>query len=553
MRSKPFTASDTATSTKTDDAWIEGANEESASRADGAWPSRPWRVFGLPRVARFIVFLNAFGLVILFLGALFLSGMQRELIGARQELLRAEGEVISLVLAESAPPDALQLDPTLARAVVRRFSERVPARILLFDPSGQLVADTQLLRDEIVDEPLPPPENSALDRFWRKARSTIRSLAPETWIPGNPRRGARDRTLKNEVAAALEGDVRQTVRLNGEGGLIVSVSLPIKRIQAILGALTLESGGVDEIVRAERRAILPFFMMGLLVSVVSAALLSFRIAAPLRRLAQAAEQVRPGRIRVEIPDYTPRRDEIGELSGALRSMTATLYDRIDAIEAFAADVAHELKNPLTSLKSAVDTLERAAKPEQRARLIEIARHDVRRIDRLITDISNASRLDAELGREEMQVVSCGRLLHDVVQHEQASRNLALGYVGPRKNLWVRARAEPLARVFRNLIDNAVSFTPKGGVVTVLAGEAASRRRPEIEIAVEDEGPGVPERNLETIFERFYTDRPEHDGFGANSGLGLSICRQIVEAHGGRIWAENRPRGGARFVVRLPAA
>jgi two-component system sensor histidine kinase ChvG len=316
-------------------------------------------------------------------------------------------------------------------------------------------------------------------------------------------------------------------------------------------------------VEAERFAILKVFLIAAGVMVVLSVLLAGTIADPMRRLADGAERVRRRiRARVEIPDFTKRGDEIGHLSGTLREMTNALYSRIDAIESFAADVAHELKNPLTSLRSAVETLPLARTEESRARLLAVIHHDVQRLDRLISDISDASRLDAELQRQESAPVDIMTLLNTVVavanevkRDDDVTVSLAFEGGGPLA-FAVPGHDSRLGQVVDNLIENARSFSPPGGKVRI----TCRRVRSTIDIIVDDDGPGVREEALEKIFERFYTDRP-HQGFGQNSGLGLSISKQIVEAHGGRIWVENRVAVtaggetevfGARFTVRLPA-
>jgi two-component system sensor histidine kinase ChvG len=316
-------------------------------------------------------------------------------------------------------------------------------------------------------------------------------------------------------------------------------------------------------VEAERLAIVKVFLVAAAVMVVLSMLLAGTIAGPVRRLADGAERVRRRiRSRVEIPDFTRRRDEIGELSGALREMTNALYTRIEAIESFAADVAHELRNPLTSLRSAVETLPLAKTDESRRRLLEVIEHDVKRLDRLISDISDASRLDAELQRQEAAQVDLVKLLDALVtaanevRTDDVTVTLAFEAGGPAAFM-VPGQDSRLGQVVSNLIDNARSFSPPGGTVRV----TCRRLKNAVEIMVDDDGPGIRPEALDKIFERFYTDRP-HQGFGQNSGLGLSISKQIVEAHGGSIRVENRtsvvalgqePRVlGARFVVRLPA-
>jgi two-component system sensor histidine kinase ChvG len=345
------------------------------------------------------------------------------------------------------------------------------------------------------------------------------------------------------------------------------VALPVQRFRSVRGALLLstQGGDIDAIIASERFALLQVFIVAALVMMILSLFLAGAIVGPVRRLADAAERVRWGsHSRQEIPDFTARSDEIGHLSGALRDMTHALYNRIDAIESFAADVAHELKNPLTSLRSAVETLPLAKKPESAQRLMSIIQHDVRRLDRLISDISDASRLDAELARGEAEPVNMARLVEAVVsvanERRHAGEPLIALTVEPHAlkgdAFWVLGHDSRLGQVINNLIDNARSFSPPDSTVRVVL----RRRRGWIEVVVEDDGPGIPPHALDRVFERFYTDRPEQ-GFGQNSGLGLSISRQIVEAHRGTIKAENLPgppdpegeptRLGARFTIRLP--
>jgi two-component system sensor histidine kinase ChvG len=369
-----------------------------------------------------------------------------------------------------------------------------------------------------------------------------------------------------EVSQALNGQNARKVRINERGDVIVSVAVPVQRFRAVRGALMLSTQGadIDDMVEAERLAILQVFLVAAGVTVLLSILLAGTIAEPVRRLADAAESVRRRiRTRVEIPDFTRRRDEIGHLSGTLRDMTNALYSRIEAIESFAADVAHELKNPLTSLRSAVETLPVAKTDESRARLLSIIQHDVRRLDRLISDISDASRLDAELQRQETAPVDLAKLLSTLVTvANEVKRDDGVHVTlrfdgGGMRAFQVPGHDSRLGQVVDNLIVNARSFSPPGGTVRVTCRRVKSH----IEIFVDDDGPGVRSDALDKVFERFYTDRP-HQGFGQNSGLGLSISKQIIEAHGGAIWVENRigaegPDGtpqvlGAHFVVRLPA-
>jgi two-component system sensor histidine kinase ChvG len=353
--------------------------------------------------------------------------------------------------------------------------------------------------------------------------------------------------------------------------MIVSVAVPIQRFRTPQGALLLSTlgGDIDKIVQAERLAIVRVFLVAALVMIVLSVFLAGTIAGPVKRLASAAERVRyRADRREELPDFSDRDDEIGHLSTAFRDMTDALYDRMEAIERFAADVAHELKNPLTSLRSAVETLPIAKSPDQQQRLMSVIQHDIRRLDRLISDISDASRLDAELQRQDLDQIDIGTMLNTITRAQNEvhgdDARISLVLDEPAKapgRLKLKGHDLRLGQVFTNLIDNARSFTPPKGEVRV----QVRRAKDHIEVAVEDDGPGIRADAMERVFERFYTDRPGENSFGQNSGLGLAISKQIVEAHDGEIWAENRMspvhKGtdgkaevlGARFVVRLPAA
>jgi len=447
--------------------------------------------------------------------------------------------------------------------ILRRLITPTRTRARIYDRDGTLIVDSLHLysRGQILGFDLPPPpagneSPSLFDRVWR----TVNLWLQDSDLPHYRELGDANGNGYPEVAEALGGASNSIVRVNDQGELIVSVAVPIQRFRVLRGALLLstQGGDIDNIVHAERLAIVRVFVVAASVTILLSFLLAGTIAAPLRRLAEAADRVRHRvRSRPEIPDYSRRRDEIGHLSQAVREMTGALYDRMDAIESFAADVAHELKNPLTSMASAMEMMARARDEETRTRLMEIVRGDVKRIDRLITDISDASRLDAELSREVPEPVDLSRLLATIVEiyrmtDPQRGVTLALDDELPAGTR-VLGRDERLGQVFRNLIDNAISFSPENGKVTVTA-----RQREHIAtVTVEDEGPGIPPDNLESIFERFYTERPA-DTFGKNSGLGLSIARQIAASAGGRVRAENRGLnaeggGGAQLIVELPVA
>jgi two-component system sensor histidine kinase ChvG len=341
---------------------------------------------------------------------------------------------------------------------------------------------------------------------------------------------------------------------------VLSVAIPVQRYKQVLGAVMLStgSGEIEEEVRTVRLELLRIFSVALLVTVLLSFYLAGTIVRPIRRLAGAAERTRGRRARVEIPDFTHRGDEIGDLSGSLREMTDALWQRMSAIESFAADVAHEIKNPLSSLRSAVETAVRIEDPAKQRRLMAIILDDVERLDRLITDISDASRLDAELGRLEVAPVDIAAMLDALADLHESTRtegapHLVLEVTDRGRPLIVPGIETRLSQVFGNLIANAVSFSPPLGEIRL----TARRDGRAVLVTVEDQGPGIPDDKLTAIFDRFYTERPLGEKFGTHSGLGLSISKQIVEAHRGMIWAENRKDTsgagvGARFCVRLPA-
>ena len=560
--------------------------------------------YGASSLTRRIVILNLIGLAILVSGILYLNQFRAGLIDAKVQSLLTQGEIIAGALAASAGADTdrvqldterlleseagqspgdddvlgdsleFTIDPERAAPILRRLVKPTGSRARIYGRNGELIldSDTFYSRGEVLRYDLPPPEAEkpdALTSFWQAVKTRMRQYD----LPLYSEIGGDNGKAYPEVASALTGTSVPIVRVNDKGELVVSVAVPVQRMRAVLGVLLLSTrgGDIDNIVAAERWAIVRVSLFAAAVTVVLSVILANTIAGPVQRLAGAAERVRHSvRARAEIPDFTYRTDEIGHLSGALRDMTQALYRRIDAIESFAADVAHELKNPLTSLRSAVETLPLAKTEESRERLVEIIQHDIRRLNRLITDISDASRLDAELAREDARPVDIAELLrttvslfNDIHRDDTPEVVLDIAYSSGARPYKAIGHDSRLSQVVTNLLDNAISFSPPGGTVSV----SARRVGTDIQITVEDEGPGIPPENLERIFERFYTDRPQ-ENFGQNSGLGLNISRQIIVAHGGRLWAENRPSanlvgrsagaaerksGGARFVIRLPAA
>ncbi len=542
-------------------------------------------------LTRRIVSLNIAGLLALVASILYLSQFRAGLIDARAQSLLVQAEIIAGAIAASATvqtnsltidPDRLadlkdgdtlkgpdedsQLDfpinPERVAPVLRTLISPTKTRARIYDPNGGLLLDSRTLENVIRFE-LPPPVTTP--NIYERSVIAVRTWLNRGDLPLYRELGDSGLGYQ-EVADALKNHKRSMVRVNARGEVIVSVAVPVLRSRTIHGALILSTQGddIDQMVTAERLAILKVGGVASAVMIVLSLLLASTIAGPVRRLADSAERVRRRiKTRVEIPDFTLRRDEIGHLSGALRDMTDALYNRIEAIEMFAADVSHELKNPLTSLRSAVETMPLARNETSRARLLAVIEHDVKRLDRLISDISDASRLDAELQRQDMAPVDLRRLLTTLASVANEARlghdvGVEARFEGRSVNdaFWVPGHDSRLGQVISNLLSNAQSFSNPGGKVRILC----RRVRSEIEIVVDDDGPGIRPDALERVFERFYTDRP-HQGFGQNSGLGLSISKQIIEAHGGRVWAENRPGPkdadgeptvtGARFVVRLP--
>jgi two-component system, OmpR family, sensor histidine kinase ChvG len=630
------------------DAQREPAISAPAGRVRGARVKLRVRLLWRAIVSRFsssltrrIVVLNLGGLLVLVVGFLFLNQFRADIIEARTQSLRTQGEIIAAAIAASAAVETnsitidteklLQLAPgeTASPAVgedesiefsinperigpvLRRLVTPTRTRARIYDRDGLLLLDSRalssrgvILRPDTSDS--GAEDTTRLERLWIAVKRWFvpvkKKRIDEPWI-GNAK-------SHPEVDRALHGEAISVVRINSDGETIVSVAVPIQRMVTVRGALLLstQGGDIDAVIASERWAILRFFLVLAVVMFVLSMSLAGTIAEPVRKLAEAAERVRRGiKSRQQIPDFTTRSDEIGHLSHALRDMTQALYNRIDAIESFAADVAHELKNPLTSLRSAVEILPRVKAGPSHDRLLDVIQHDVRRLDRLISDISDASRLDAELARNDAEPIDLIALLRAVVSMAEDSprrngvkvrllvegANRAPGKNNPIHGHYrVLGHDSRLAQVMTNLIDNARSFSEPGGEVRValhrLPGQLGEGERGDeidrVLISVEDDGPGIPPAAIDRIFERFYTDRP-NQGFGQNSGLGLSISRQIIEAHGGRIWAENRPAAsssgtagssalaggglaekssdeddklvrhgaGARFVISLPAA
>lgn len=515
-------------------------------------------------LTRQILIVNVVGLGLFAGGALYLNQFRSGLIETRIASLTTQAEIIASAIAFTSARglDVTQINPAIAAQILNRLVLPTQTRARLFRADGLLIVDS---RQKILPEPvrsftLEAPRLSQrlaerIEQFYSSLSSKLSAWRRPLYREIEDKRGAEF----VEVTLALRGYPANTVRENSMGEPILSVAVPVQRFKMVLGGLmlTTEAGDINEIVSAERRSILEVFLVALLIGVIMSVVMAGTIVRPIRRLADAAENVRNREGgRSTIPDFSKRNDEIGDLSAVLADMTAALYDRIDANEHFAADVAHEIKNPLSSISSAVESMPRAKDQETRDKLLGILQDDVRRMDRLISDISQASRLDAQLSRAPVEPVELASLLSALIEIFTETREnmpkIRLD-ISPHERFIVMGGEGRIGQVMRNLLENAASFSPPGGMITV----SLKRSGRDVQVIIEDEGPGIPEENLETIFERFYTERPHGEAFGRHSGLGLSISRQITQAYGGSLTAENRKDAdgkvlGARFIVKFRA-
>ncbi|MDX2289271.1 MAG: stimulus-sensing domain-containing protein [Hyphomicrobiaceae bacterium] len=597
-------------------AWLQAA--VSACRRDGpvrralvAWFNRQPLVKFISRsLLRRIVVSNLLGFVILFAGIVYLSLNSSWLINAKREALRIQGEIIAAAIAGDAKvvknqivvdPDRLpagndalipfrddafaslelSIRPEVVGPMIKRLTRPTNTRARILDRSGNLVVDSESLlsRGQIVDPGTSDAGTESSERpktknFWTRLRY---------WLIGKEVQVYRDIGATNaqhypEVREALKGNHTAMLFLDDSGRQIVSAVVPIIRANNIHGVLMLSTspGEIDEAQAEAFEFLWPMVGLALLASLLTSWMLHRTVADPVKQLSVAAEHVsRDINAYTSMPDYTDRKDEVGQMSKAFNAMTASLYGRIEASERFAADVAHELKNPLTAASSTAQSLEYARTDEQRAQLVGQIQSELKRLNRLITDVSSASRLDAELARQQQEPVDLRSVLASVLSifEDKAERHgvrLSLEFSAAAPDAFtVNGNDGRLGQVFTNLVDNALSFSVSGRAVAI----AARLDGDDVIVEIEDEGPGIDEDKLATIFDRFYTYRPtQYTSRGNNSGLGLSITREIIKAHGGRIWAENRypaglaqpsgttspgdrnterPRSGARFVVTLP--
>lgn len=546
----------------------DSAPRRAAAEQQAAPPRRQRR---FSRLSVRIMALSIFPVATIFGGLLYVGAYERSLVEAELNALNSQARLFAGAIAETAvtpgAPDERRIELTLATGVMRQLASATSARARLFDRDGRLLVDTRALSHGPIREEELPTETTqrwltdkivAAYEWFFNLLARDRESVP--YYREKPDETARDYV---EVMGALAGEPKSYIRRTEGGDFVLFFAAPVQRYKNVDGALLL-STSAHEIARSVRQVRLDILRIIAVVTVFTifmAFWLGRSIARPINRLAAAADQMRRSKSRdVSIPDFTEREDEIGDLSAALNDLTNDLWRRLDAIESFAADVAHELKNPLASMKSAIETVTRIKDPEKQKRLLDMVREDVERLDRLITDISRASRLDSELSRLKLAPVDVARILGALADIRNTAAASAPGRptvrlaLPARDRLMAKADEDRLVQVLQNVLVNAESFSPPGGVITVAGGVEGGYAR----IAIDDQGPGIPPGKEKDIFRRFYTERPAGEKFGTHSGLGLSISKQIIEAMGGTIHAENLKHAdgrvaGARFVIRLQKA
>ena len=549
-------------------------------------PARfPPKSLAISKLTLRLLAINILALAIVVGGIFYLDQHQTGLRTERLESLQRDTTIYAAALAERVVrrdiirPNQIEpessgsrkftffIDRKLSQEILLRLVLPVKRRARLFDPSGQLIADTRFRasgRAEVQLTELPPPGmiGSAAQWFAQMNRWVDRRLNANLPLYIE----YPDQTANHYLDAgnALRGDSTNSVQRleNGSAILLAAAPIQLQPLKHVIGALllTADTADIDAQVQSVRGSMLLLSGMAFLITALLSIYLARSIAHPIRRLAASADLVTRDLVQApKIPDLSTRHDEIGDLSVALRQMTETMRERIEAVERFAADVSHELKNPLASARSAADTLRRVDDEHTRNKLVQLLNQDIHRMDRLITDISTASRLDAELARGIAEPIDVQMMLTTMVEFYGTRadlREIQIKFFSEfKKPPLVQGIEGQLAQAFRSLLDNAISFSPPSGTVNVYLNSGSSFA----EIFVEDEGPGLPQNSVERVFERFYTERPPEETFGNHSGLGLSIAKQIVEAHGGKIWASNRKLdengdvniSGARFTLRFP--
>lgn len=524
-----------------------------------------------PLTAR-ILAVNAMPLILLVVSILYFDGYQNRLVQNELDSMTKEARQFAAALGEGAVINSEDerdlLSPELAQSMLRRLMETTETRTRLYDIRGTLFSDSQHMPGHshtVQSEILPPPGTDSNHHLSEYLENAVAWFRLNSWSKKYPAYKEETDPSSEDymiVEHALDGDEDGEVWLMPNGHILLGVAVPVQRYKGVLGAVFLSRAGVkiEQAVMGVRIDIVRLFLLSLVLTILLSLYLARTIAKPLQQLSSAAEGLKSGQVgalklQSTLPDFSSRADEIGDLSIALRAMVKALGERLHATENFAADVAHEIKNPLTSLHSAVETALKIKDPERQQKLMLVIADDVKRLDRLITDISQASRIEAELSRAKTKPIELERMLEMVVALYEPIDDTPkpkVVFEGKGINATINGAETRLVQVFQNLIGNALSFSPVNGTVRV----GLSTERGMARISVADDGPGMPENKLEAVFERFYSERPEHEAFGKHSGLGLSIAKQIVEAHQGKITAQNIKDEtgavkGALFIVELP--
>ena len=512
--------------------------------------------------------INIIAIFVVLIAVLHLDRYEDSLIESELEALEHQAELFANALSEVAvkndPGIHSYLSSIAVQNVINRSALRSPARSRVFDTAGRLLADSQELPGRVPSVITKPLASVFPDIFFQKFfNDFFQQFFNSSIQVRRPINEAHKIQLAHtfpEVISALKGSSIKTVKLRETGESLLTVAVPIQKYKQVLGVLLLsvKDEKVDAAFSSYQKELIIAVVIALVITSALSLYLSRSITKPILSLASAAEKIKNDRSgRSEIPEVSKRDDELGDLSRALIEMTNNLWQRLDAIEKFAADVSHEIKNPLTSIKSAIETATKIKDSGKRDQLLTVILDDVNRLDRLITDISDSSRLDAELSREKFEAIDIESLLlafHQLRKFQKRfeQKSLTLNIEKGEKQLLVLGHESRIVQVIDNIVNNAITFAPVNSNINI----SVSADTTDVKITIDDEGPGIPENKLDAIFERFYSERPAAEKFGLHSGLGLSICKQIVEAHNGKIFAKNRTGyqndiAGARFIITLP--
>ena len=516
-----------------------------------------------------ILSINVIAIFVVFTAVLHLDRYEDSLIQTELEGLERQATLFANALSEVAvarnPGTQNYLSITAVQNVIDRSALDSPARSRVFGTGGELLADSYRLPGRVPSVTTKPlasvSPNIFFQKFLDKFFQDFFYSPTQQHVPNYQQHTIQLARAFPEVISALRGSSIKTVKATTTGRKLLTVAMPIrKKYKPVLGVLLLSSDdkNINVAFNSYQKELIIAVVIAIIITSALSLYLSRSITRPIRRLASAAEKIRSDRNgRHEISEVSERNDELGELSKALTQMTDDLWQRLDAIEKFAADVAHEIKNPLTSIRSAVETASKIKDNEKRDKLLALILDDVHRLDRLITDISDSSRLDTELSREKFTAIDIAKLLLAFYelrtsQKKFGEKNLTLDIMEGNAELLILGHEIRIVQVIDNIVDNAITFSPPHGNINIVV----SADTKSVTITIDDQGPGIPKGKLDAIFDRFYSERPPTEKFGLHSGLGLSICKQITEAHNGEITAENRldhqsMTKGARFIITLP--